>query len=567
MRTLNQPYFWIAFLSILLVSCQLIPDLEKLPSVEILSVNTELDRIVVVAEVSTENDYAIDEYGFEIQDFGASDRLISESVRKVITKPNANNRFTLEEDLDINESYNIRAYLRLGGNFIYSDTLTIGTNGIRVSTSFEIRDNQVLLFGNLSGLPDQFSVDQHGYCWVTLDEKVPNKNIRFFGTHNADSVLQLGEKRGSGEFSDEILELPRGKFTYVIPFAVYQGTEVYGNMIEVFIGDFWTTHNYIENPQSPGAISSGVSFVIGNYAYLGTGEKTNSGGIVTPTNEFWRFDPTEENLDSAWTRIEDFPGKSRYQAVAFTINGKAYVGLGRDQSNCFRDFYEYTPETGWMRKANFPNARYAAVAFTVGNYGYVGTGYHQCRGLSRRIYEFDPLNDEDGFDENGNPIGKWGRNALMPGVGRALAVGFSIGDKGYVSTGFLTSGYSQAIYEIDPLIQDSINSIGRPYGRSTRISSDFLGTPRQAATSFVINDKAYLGLGDNVKGRNGSFNDLYVFDPQTQIWSQKKDVGVENRHFSTSFAVNGKGYIYGGFFSFSTGSQASASLYIYTPNE
>lgn len=568
MKTLNLTFIGVGLLCLLFPSCQLIPDLDELPSIEIISVNTELDSLVVVAEITTDNDYTIDEYGFELREF-ATNRLAAEEPRRIISQRPTGNRITLAEDLELEQSYVIQAYLRLGSEYIYSDTITVGTDGLRVSTSYEIRENQVLMFGNISGLPRDYSITEHGYCWVTLDEKVPNAQSRFFGVNSADNVLYLGEKIGSGEFTDEILELARGKYSYIVPFAIYQDAEVYGNMIEVFIGDFWAYKEYYNKPQSPGQIASGVSFVIGDYAYLGTGEKTEFGtNTARPTNQFWRFDPSVENLDSAWTRIEDFPGKSRYQAVAFTVNGKAYVGLGEDQTNCFNDFYEYTPGEGWVRKADFPNYRIRAAAFSVGNYGYVGTGYHNCSSFSRRLYEYDPMDESDGVDENGNPLGKWGRKALLPsGGGRAYAVGFEIDNYGYITTGLLSSGYSRAIYQFDPSAQDSINEMGRPYGRFTRLPNDFAGVPRQAASGFVINNKVYVGLGDNVRGRNGTFNDVFLFDPQTQEWKKKSDVGIENRHFSTSFSIAGKGYIYGGFFSLNQGSQASAGLYIYTPNE
>mgnify|MGYP001065427855 CR=1 FL=1 len=58
-----------------------------------------------------------------------------------------------------------------------------------------------------------------------------------------------------------------------------------------------------------------------------------------------------------WDKMKDFPGNSKIGAIAFVIENKAYVGLGRSQLNgtvylCFghnaheysRDVYKFNPE-------------------------------------------------------------------------------------------------------------------------------------------------------------------------------------------------------------------------------
>ena len=98
--------------------------------------------------------------------------------------------------------------------------------------------------------------------------------------------------------------------------------------------------------------------------------------------DFYRFDPT----DNSWTRIEDFPGEARRDAVAFTLDNYGYVGTGRaDKALLFKDFYCFDPKTEtWnTNELGFKgDQRYGASAFVVGGAAYVclgakGSGYAQ----------------------------------------------------------------------------------------------------------------------------------------------------------------------------------------------
>jgi N-acetylneuraminic acid mutarotase len=68
--------------------------------------------------------------------------------------------------------------------------------------------------------------------------------------------------------------------------------------------------------------------------------------------------------------------------VAFTLNGRGYFGLGYDANgNFLNDWWEFRPNSldatkgTWTKKTNFPGtARANAVGFAIGDQGYVGTG-------------------------------------------------------------------------------------------------------------------------------------------------------------------------------------------------
>src|SRR5205823_2846144 len=91
--------------------------------------------------------------------------------------------------------------------------------------------------------------------------------------------------------------------------------------------------------------------------------------------------------------VASFPGSARSGAVAFTLNGKGYVGNGYNivngSNHPLRDFWEFDPAGGtagtWKRIADFgsPNVlaqdtvgtrRYGCGAFTVQNRAFVGWG-------------------------------------------------------------------------------------------------------------------------------------------------------------------------------------------------
>ena len=129
--------------------------------------------------------------------------------------------------------------------------------------------------------------------------------------------------------------------------------------------------------------SDGVCFVLNGKAYFGTGY----GAAVY--NQWFVFDPVAETdlepTTPAWRSLANSnpPTTPRRGAVAFTANSRGYFGLGvDDEGNFLSDFYSFRPNDPsdptsgiWTRLADFPGeARANAVAFSIGDQGYVGTG-------------------------------------------------------------------------------------------------------------------------------------------------------------------------------------------------
>ncbi|MCB9265374.1 MAG: hypothetical protein H6558_10145 [Lewinellaceae bacterium] len=91
----------------------------------------------------------------------------------------------------------------------------------------------------------------------------------------------------------------------------------------------------------------------------------------------------------------------------------------------------------WAQKADLADGeRLGAVGFSIGQKGYIGTG-SDGGGYRKDFWEYDPQTNT------------WSQKADLAGGGRYSAVGFSIGQKGYVGTGY-NDGYRKDFWEYFP---------------------------------------------------------------------------------------------------------------------
>ncbi len=170
----------------------------------------------------------------------------------------------------------------------------------------------------------------------------------------------------------------------------------------------------------------------------------------------------------------------------------------------------------WTQKANFGGvARYGAVGFSIGAKGYIGTGYDGSK--KNDFWEYDQATDT------------WSQKANFGGAVRYLAVGFSIGAKGYIGTGFdNTNAYKKDFWEYDPAANTWIQK------------ADFGGGVRDQAVGFSIGTKGYIGTGYD---GSSSKNDFWEYNPATDTWTQKANFGGTARYLASGFSIGTKGYI------------------------
>src|SRR5687767_3942771 len=92
----------------------------------------------------------------------------------------------------------------------------------------------------------------------------------------------------------------------------------------------------------------------------------------------------------------------------------------------------------WLQKASMSAARQGAVGFSIGTKGYIGTGWD------------GPGNYKLDFWEWNQSTNTWSQKANFGGAARFHAVGFAAGGKGYIGTGENGSGSLQDFWEYDP---------------------------------------------------------------------------------------------------------------------
>jgi N-acetylneuraminic acid mutarotase len=215
--------------------------------------------------------------------------------------------------------------------------------------------------------------------------------------------------------------------------------------------------------------------------------------------------PTQEGNWIQSAQIGKFP---RSNAISFVIGNKAYVGTGFNETvqetrNRLIDLWSFSTDSGWMQEADFPGPpRSNAAAFSIGNFGYVGTG-------------FDGLNAFNDFYQYDPSLYSWTKKSPYPGDARYDAVGFSLLGKGYIGTGY-SNYWLNDFYQYDPQSDSWTRTIGT--------SGDF--TKRRGAVAFVYHNKAYIVTGS----ASGSMaRDFWVFDPsQPGPWHRLNDITNDN---------------------------------------
>lgn len=179
----------------------------------------------------------------------------------------------------------------------------------------------------------------------------------------------------------------------------------------------------------------------------------------------------------------------------------------------------------WIQKADFKGSsnRSMAVGFSIGNKGYIGTGSESINcGLPIRCDK--DYNDFWEYDPVNNT---WTQKADFGGGARVQAVGFSIGTKGYIGSGGRI-GYNPDFWEYDPAKD------------TWKQKADFPGLARWAAVGFSIGNKGYFGTGNN---GIRPFKDFWEFDPANNTWTQKADFPGAARNGAVCFSIGSKGYI------------------------
>jgi N-acetylneuraminic acid mutarotase len=124
----------------------------------------------------------------------------------------------------------------------------------------------------------------------------------------------------------------------------------------------------------------------------------------------------------------------------------------------------------------------------------------------------------------------WVRKADLP-TNRTDAVGFTIGNKGYIVNGDFEFGFLRSLVEFDP----SANT--------WTFKSLFPGLGRYDTQVFMIDGIAYAGGGD----RNQTLTDFYKYDASNDTWTRILDIPLPNGasffYLPHTFTINSTGYV------------------------
>lgn len=355
----------------------------------------------------------------------------------------AGSYFSVMEGLTANTTYYVRAWAVNSEGTNYGNersfTTSLPTTGIRKfdipgdtrygATSFSVGNKVYLVigFGN--------DVDSHRDFWE-WDQ----------GTNLWAKKADFPGESGSGAVG----------FSIGIKGYIGTGRNVSGEMTN----EFWeydpATNKWTQKASLPvnASRTEAVGFSIANKGYIGTGYIINS-TYMENSNDFWEYDPAADK----WTEKSSLPvSAARGGAVGFSIGTKGYIGTGIyvDVLGGYarRDFWEWDQETDtWTRKADFGgSSRGGAVAFSIDGKGYIGTGCaFQDNGITnyaRDFWEWDMATNT------------WTRLPDFEGRGRMDAIGVSIEDKGYIGAGIIEDDWGIGMndfWEFDPVSLEALS--------------------------------------------------------------------------------------------------------------
>ncbi|HTR27783.1 MAG TPA: kelch repeat-containing protein [Puia sp.] len=209
--------------------------------------------------------------------------------------------------------------------------------------------------------------------------------------------------------------------------------------------------------------------------------------------------------------------------------------------SCTRTNLNYTQSGNWVSRATFQGvAMGAGACFVVNDVAYVGTGINPLTPNVKLTSMFRYTSAKIpgtpyGYD---SAYGTWAQITDFPGQARSNAVGFSIGNTGYIGGGLANDGFTPLndYYAYTPgagWIQ--IDSLVDQFGDSH---------PRYDAVAFSFDTTAYVLTGtDNYN----YFNDIYRYSPTTNTWIALPAMPGSKRSGAITWVYKGQGYLLTGY--------------------
>ncbi len=254
------------------------------------------------------------------------------------------------------------------------------------------------------------------------------------------------------------------------------------------------------------------------------------GGDVNGNQENYTIEEYNPTTDT-WT-VKAVSHLPRIRFGAAVVNNKIYIIGGSHQGVPYQyddAVEEYDPVTNQITlKASMPTKREFLGVIAVDNKIYAIGGFNGT-GVKNLVEVYDPLDTSNGFDANGNPMGKWTTKASMP----TPKFYFSIGEaNGNIYT--IAGNYNNTILKKVEVYNIQNNS----WSTNTDLS---ISWDTSMATS--LNGKIYVAGG----GINYVYGQSVVkeYDPIMDTWTDMPNM-LKLRTNGGLACVDGKIYAIGG---------------------
>ena len=267
--------------------------------------------------------------------------------------------------------------------------------------------------------------------------------------------------------------------------------------------------------------ASAVAFAIDGKGYVTLGRNADSNDSL---KDCWQYDPA---IDS-WIKKTVFPGRARVKAMAAVVNGKAYVGLGYKPhvstyvNGNYKDFWMYDPvSNNWTQKADYPSkATDACVSFVLNDCIYVGEGFS----------DVDFTNEFWKYNTTDN---SWIQLKNLPGYARAGATLCADSAHIYFGTGYQIGNYNDW-WEYFPATD------------SWKQRKSMPDNGRVNAVALTIDNRFFVTTGRHFAGNltgGRVLSDIMEYDALRNVWYERGSIPDRGRENAISFVINGKGYV------------------------
>lgn len=164
----------------------------------------------------------------------------------------------------------------------------------------------------------------------------------------------------------------------------------------------------------------------------------------------------------------------------------------------------------WMQRADLPgNGRHRAIGFSIGNKGYMGMGHMNGTGVNivyHDWWQFDPASNS------------WTQKAdYANGTGQYGACAFSTSKFGFIGGG---TAFTNQFYKYDPILNTWTQIANCP---------------------FSPNDQTAFGIGDIGFALDNA--NLASYDPQTDIWTVRASLPTASTAWGTSWVIGNSAFV------------------------